>query len=139
MSVVSKSVLFQGFVLSSSTLLLSSSLISNSNSFFELDFVVPRVSIKLYDDNLEILDNCLTRILHSPRILKLDGTEFVRVRVKVVVSGSGKVMIRTGLHVLGDGGLESFRVGIVCFCLTSSSPFSTMGDVGLESSSVGVC
>ncbi|GAB2211629.1 hypothetical protein Drorol1_Dr00024953 [Drosera rotundifolia] len=27
--------------------------------------------IKLYDDNLEILDSCLTRILHSPRILKL--------------------------------------------------------------------
>ncbi|KAL9261913.1 Exonuclease mut-7-like protein [Drosera capensis] len=27
--------------------------------------------IKLYDDNPEILDSCLTRILHSPRILKL--------------------------------------------------------------------
>ncbi|GAB2221302.1 hypothetical protein Droror1_Dr00012477 [Drosera rotundifolia] len=67
-----------------------------------------------------------------------DETRFVRARVKVVVSGLKKVMFGTGLQVLGDGGLESFRMGIVCSCSTSSGPFPTMDDGGLGSSNVGV-
>ena len=41
--------------------------------------------IKLFEDVPDILDNCLTRILHSPRIIKL-GMRSLNVLILVITN-----------------------------------------------------
>lgn len=43
--------------------------IASDNKVYILDL------IKLYGDSPDVLDDCLTRILHSPRVLKLGKRE----------------------------------------------------------------